>query len=245
MKKYLLSFLFLFSAQQLLHAQVPGFRGKRLMLDYHLSLNPRLSYLGYSEDLSELGKHQPNVAHNVGFDYIVTRNISLGVSVKKYKTQTEFYFGGGVYENLHTFNMSAQWVTLRLKLFDFNRKGFIAPLGFYNCFEIGLGTAHLLNGKKINTTKVIDGSTMPVTKDPALGLFYSTGVQGSFWGRLLIHAAVQVGVVPAVVSINDILEETVVHIVWSNDQYYKMAVNNRMNNFMLMSVNVGIGLMIF
>lgn len=116
MKKYFLFAAVVFLCAEFLHAQVPGYQGKRLSLGYYVTgftrANGRVfsAMPGYAADIYVNEYPALNVAHNFNLDYVVSRNAAIGITVEHFRTGVEFAYKNGSYYQNHFANIASNWV---------------------------------------------------------------------------------------------------------------------------------------
>jgi hypothetical protein len=110
--------------------QAPGYRGKRLVVDYGLPTAMTISYGTYKKPNGDLAF---TFRHDLGFSYILNRILDVGAHVGFFKggLGTHRFFNGVTndYESRH-FGIKVKSIGLHFTKYS-DKKGSIAPLGFY------------------------------------------------------------------------------------------------------------------
>ncbi len=127
-------------------AQISGYLGKRLSLEYNNAFfsalnNPTNGDFKYGDDIfSRI--FSLNTRNNISLDYVVTRRTSIGVGFEFFKTRYALDPDVAMTEDIAYIpygNEAVGLVSARCYNFHFTRfsKQSIAPLGNYSQFDLG------------------------------------------------------------------------------------------------------------
>ena len=144
--------------------QVPGYIGKRLAVFAEFGLSPAFnnSYniLDYY-DRSSVSNFGINFRPGIGLDFTVSKVVTLGVTFKHLNTHIPMnYYSISLPENPELLeyasyfgdvDISANFGSFYFKLYPFQRKGSIAPIGKYHKFEFVYGFASAKTGGFVET----------------------------------------------------------------------------------------------
>ena len=250
MKKIFLSYL-LFSIAFSSFSQ-PGYMGKKLSFFYtpafFLSLQPKgSSYYG-----GEGVKPGINLRQDFAVDYVISKSVALGGSVKYITTQLNnsfFYtqeqepypkaFFGDV-------KLRGTGFSVYVKNFNFQKRGGLAPVGYYTKWEIMYGKVNGKTGDRILTDPqegyiyVSDFQDLGFQKSKGLfGVLFSFGRQSLFFDRLFVNTGGTIGLVPGGMNFG------IRNNYYGIESNYIESVNYRMFGYFLLNFNVGIGVLAF
>jgi hypothetical protein len=259
---FLLFFLLYFSS---LHAQAPGYLGKRMLLKADIGLIPTISGpTAANQGFGTLyGAGKTGLAFSTRFggevSYTISRKMSVGLGVNYFKT-------GGIMENVFTrsiarfaspndfdihylfYNLSAVTADISIKSFKLNR-GAIAPLGSYFAYHYS---------RSYVKGEMLDKRTEYAYKNSKSGAFthnpaYTLQSIGLEWGyntalsdRILLDFSSRLSVPFDLRAFGYAGESN------SNDEYvtdnqnkFDNMVVQRMLNHSLIMVHLGIGVLLF
>lgn len=149
MKKLVAAFL-IFISVSLLQAQVPGYKGKLIVVSGEYLCSPSIFFPNKNFNNRKLNFQGIN---GIKADITVSRNVSLGIGVHSYKTGLIHYsiaqydydnydydFSGGANDEYTTFyHLVGKEISSYIKIFSFNKRGSIAPVGTYNELAVHVG----------------------------------------------------------------------------------------------------------
>ncbi|MBC8172893.1 MAG: hypothetical protein H7X71_03210 [Chitinophagales bacterium] len=158
MKTYILILIIL--AGMVVHAQAPGYVGKKLSIIYDPNISVALyDNFGVENDIPVLGL---NYRHDLNIEYVISRGMSLGVTAKftsvkmydvsqivdeVYNPEIDDYqyvgFNGDISDKVTCIGVTA-------KNFSFRKRGAIAPVGRYKSFEL------IVAFQKLSTARLKD-----------------------------------------------------------------------------------------
>lgn len=240
-------FLYLLFFNTVLFAQqAPGYLGKRFSLDYGSSFFPALG----ANEGSDESALTINKRNSFGFNYVRTRDNSLGVHIEMVKTQFLFnreLYSNGVYYYPKTDargDISAVFISLESKKY-LNKH--IAPVGsyfsyklFYTRYSLTYDNNNIFEGhysyEDNAETKLVLGNYGPFG---AMGGAIAFGKQHLFFQRLLFNYEMQVGLLlPKIKWTSDIYNE-------KPADYVQTLASKRLMMHNLFNFKVGLGYLIF
>ena len=162
----------------LLHAQAPGYLGKKTMLTADLNFFPGLSF-AQAEDMPV----PINTRTSIMLDQVVSRSSSIGLGAGYYHAQMRYTSTNG--EGLA--RIDGYQAGLNTKFYTFRRKGNIAPLGPYQQLELMYLRYRITD---IDRNFYPDQrSDLGAYGDFAAGLTF--GLRHIFLNRLTLHVGMQ------------------------------------------------------
>ncbi|HYV94519.1 MAG TPA: hypothetical protein VE978_22285 [Chitinophagales bacterium] len=181
-------------------AQAPGYVGKKFSLYY----NPAFFITVYNS-----GGDGPsiNLRHDFSADYVVSKSIALGGSVKliSLKLNNDFYHTDYVEGHLSkafegVVKLSGPVFSVYVKKFSFRKRGYIAPVGVYNKIEFCVGS---YSGKTDRVGTPYDPDSYDYVNRfeylgfnnhlTTAGFIYSFGRQSLFFDRLFVTTGGSLG----------------------------------------------------
>ncbi len=186
-------------------AQPPGFQGKRLSVNYNLSFFPFSGYL-FEDNLAE-----QNEKHQLGVEYVVSRNGSIGLGVEvlnSYVYLPKVRVSNVVFNGQDTMlsheeiksqaNFYGATFLFKYKVYSFDKKGAIAPLGRYTIIEAGYSMFNLSDDGRF-----IGGKTRtPINLDYSSIIFgVGAGQQSIFMGRFIFDLNVKFSLTGSLISL--------------------------------------------
>jgi len=234
------------------HAQVPGYMGKRLSVGYDFSFAPAIFGEGY---------HPPteyhtvnlviNTRHNFNLDYLISRDVSIGVTYKRFQTGTDAIFKVNYvdpYNYSDAGRTSADYIIpmktscfgVTLKKFRFERKGSLAPLGRYFEFQLMYMSMHgepvLDSSTNSNSNFFLDAEGNDFGTEHMIAGLFGVGRQMLYFDHLLVNTGFECGLSTAGLF-NGADSE--------NEYEYKKAIKSRAGGHILLNIYIGVGWIIF
>lgn len=213
--KFLFIFLLLLKFN-LLFAQVPGYKGRRVYFSYNLSIFP-LKGLFFSSNenwVNSKGNRRDltlNLKHEIEGSYVVSVKNVIGFSVGAF--QSGLKFDDAIYRT------TGKSLKFSFQVFSFKTKGAIAPYGYYNKLALGL-----LN----YSVEKISGSYPKPENSFGLILSYGIGKQFVVWERLVGRVGLQFAY-PFIFS--------------EKDDDVNLMMRKRIKSFYLMNLDLGLGVL--
>lgn len=242
-----------------------GYKGKRFSVNYDLFTFPNLSNYTYSGTSGWLAW---NTRHYLGASYVVGRNKEISLQAGYHRTGIRYYYEYNYTDNRNTNRTANINSFLYLSGFDFNftyrvyplrRKGTLAPIGPF--FGIGLMYG-IYNGS--DSLSQAGGQTIALKYIHKVEDFSTTnwgvkmefGSQRIFFDRLLFRMNFQFvptaifAPVQEQIPAKNFLEPKTFSVYFEQDQQrmaekFSDLSRNRLDWNMVMSLNVGIGYLIF
>jgi hypothetical protein len=231
-------------------AQVSGYQGKRFLLNYHQYF---MSALTGPNQNGENGVTSFNLHNRVGFDFVLSRSLCMGLDFHFFKTCFKFqntsidYFDPiyGIYSSadLNISGMlgysSVTGIGIHLKKYFVNN---IAPLGNYFEFEIvDFFQSVSYNKEKLqaqNPLIVLDIPNLSPYNSAAISISY--GKKSIFFNRLVFDYGMQTGIV-----FNGFTSE----LSFSNthfdmNTYFDESVKSRLFSHYIFNIHLGLGLLV-
>ncbi len=198
--KYLYTLLFSFFLFQAAFAQVPGYMGKRAWVSADLNFAPALFNMNknhmvirkYILDNEARATGQNLFAVNyrpqLNFEYLVGRNVALGLSYSIIRTGTvkELEHTNEEIDGLHHDLLKGSSFGFHMKKFKFDKSASIAPIGYY--WTLGLAAA------KFNTYSSKESMQGQFSKDvinPVATL--GVGKQKVLFDKFIFNSGVEFG----------------------------------------------------
>jgi hypothetical protein len=138
---------------------VPGYKGKRLSVDYDMMFMPALN----QENANfKTGVTNFNVRQYLGLEYVVAPSGSVGINFGMFKTSaypqvnhtrsSSYYYSD---EEPEAMKISANTIGIYYKFFKLKKKGFIAPIGNYSKlgFQMVIGKGKFLTYDDVDKAK--------------------------------------------------------------------------------------------
>ncbi|MBC8047586.1 MAG: hypothetical protein H7Y00_12375 [Fimbriimonadaceae bacterium] len=132
--------------------QSPGYMGKKFSIFYEPSISPTITNHFTDQNYEIETQYNAfilNFQHAFSLDYVISRNIALGLSFKKMKSQIpgvhyteEMPYVPG--DHLYTYyagdvNLNSKFASIYFKTFKFEKFGSIAPVGSFSKYEFMVG----------------------------------------------------------------------------------------------------------
>ncbi len=198
--KHLYTLLFVICFAPLAIAQVPGYMGKRAWVSANFNVAPALFNMNQnhmSTRASVLGRESRargqnflaiNYRPQLTFEYLISRDVALGLSYSFVKTGTvkELASDNPEIDGIHYDILKGNTIGVHMKNFRFSHSASIAPIGYY--WTLGFGIT------KFNTYHGKQGKVGQFTKDvmnPVITI--GTGKQQVLFDRLVINSGVEFG----------------------------------------------------
>lgn len=197
--RYLFTLLFAFLFVQLGYAQVPGYMGKRAWVSVDFNFAPALfnmnqNHMATTEIISEEGRAKGvnplaiNYRPQLNFEYLVGRDVALGLSYSHVRTGTvkEIESISQEVDGMYYDMLKGNSFGLQLKKFQFHKSASIAPIGYY--WTLGLAAT------KFNTYASKESKVGQFSKDvlnPVITL--GIGKQKILFDRLIINSGMEFG----------------------------------------------------
>ncbi|MBL3657865.1 hypothetical protein [Fulvivirga sediminis] len=248
MKSIFLTTALLLSVTFFSEAQVPGFMGKRA--SFSLNLNPTPALINQNEnnviifniDENSRSTKQNYLAFNyrpqVSFDYLVGKNLSLGIDYKLLTTGTTRAYEEepekeNDYEHLHNDDvLKGSSLGLHIKYFLHKKSGSIAPIGYYQTLGLEYATLNTYDDKDSDEKLFVNDFKHFI-------LTYEAGKQNVFFNTLLISYGVEFGY--AFVPGNFMFEEP----QWTIQEESGYNVHRSLFGYYVFSFKLGIGSLLF
>ena len=228
-------------------AQAPGYVGKKFSLYY----NPAIFITVYNS-----GGNGPsiNLRHDFSADYVVSKSVALGGSVKiiSLKLKDVLYhtdYGNGHLDKafIGDIRLSGPAFSVYVKKFSFRKRGYIAPVGVFNKFEFCIGS---FTGTTARTGTPYNPESYDYLKrfenlgfdnhHTTAGFIYSFGRQSLFFDRLFVTTGGSLGLMfPTGI-------ESGAGIGTGGDGSelnYRAQASWRTFGYFMLNINVGIGLL--
>jgi hypothetical protein len=243
----LLSFLLLEQAAQ---AQVPGYMGKRAWFTADLNFAPAFFNMNENHMVIRKGIMEDearakgtnlfaiNYRPQLSFEYLVGKNIALGLSYSIIKTGTvkELDMGNPEIDGMYYDILRGSSFGFYMKKFRYGKSASIAPIGYY--WTLGVAAAKF-NTYASKTSKTGQFSTDVINPVITLGL----GKQKILFGRFLLNSGVEYGwsFLP-----KSILEETGYSTVLENPHQNSIHhAFNSMLGYYLFNIKMSVGMLAF
>jgi hypothetical protein len=253
MKKIFLSFIFL-SMAAAAFSQAPGYMGKKLSFYYtpafFLSYQPNEYPYDYGSQGKKVGV---NVRQDFSADYVVSKSVALGGSFKYittklgksfFYTDEEATYPKAFYGDV---NLRGTAFSVYVKNFNFQKRGGIAPVGYYTKWELMYGRVKGKTGDRTMPDNPQEGYIYVSdfedlafkNSESFVGMLFSFGRQSLFFDRLYLTTGGTVGFVPGGISVGGS------NTYYGTETNYNESVNYRMFGYFLLNFNVGIGVLAF
>ena len=235
--------IFLLSSGSSFSQSAPGYMGKRLSVYFTPALGVSLQYDEEKDLVPGI-----NLRNDFSADYAFSKSIAAGFSVKLVKTKLNDAF---YYQSYSGFSkaydgdvrLSGILYSVYIKNFNFNKRGYIAPVGFYSQWEFvygsveGSGTSGIA-GSDYGYEYESDFEELEFDKTTTWGIIYSFGRQNLFLDKLYINTSASFGFFPGLFYNNSVGQQ------YNGDEdSYHDNVQHRIAGYMLFNFNVGIGLL--
>ena len=205
-----------------LHAQIPGYIGKKTPVSFDLHLFPTLGkYILREENLSL------NLRTALGIERVISRQASIGVSLNHFTTSTTYEF------DARTGNMQLDgWmIGANFRSYRFYSRGNIAPIGMYLKPQFHILSYQLVDmdhnfypDRRSDLGKYIDlclGLTYGTQRMITNHIFYNIGFEGAWLINVFNQQSTNEG------------------------QYLKQRASTRLREFLALTVQGGLGLLLF
>lgn len=193
----LLSILFLVQGA---YAQVPGYMGKRAWITTDLNFAPaffnmnknhkniRASTLDFEARAKEQNLFALNYRPQLTFEYLVGKNVALGLSYSRIITGTvkEIDLGNPEIDGYHYDMLRGNSFGFHLKKFRYGKSASIAPIGYY--WTLGVAAAKF-NTYASKESKIGQFASDVINPVATLGV----GKQKVLFDRFLINSGVEYG----------------------------------------------------
>ncbi len=250
-------------------AQIPGYQGLRLAVHIDIPFFPGFvgpfhnDLLGLNQKLfeDEIPSIGVNVTPEFSADYVVSREIAVGIDYKTHATAcnmpaSNIYYdfsNGGATRIVSHFNVyiRTHWYGIYLKRFKFDNDGAIAPVGQYDQFEIAVGKTTPVSGTMMGNN---DPSLLargynnlllsPITN---VSLGYVRGFQTVILKRLLLNAGLGITVIPAGLPYMSAVDGSLqTQLEENTDQMnFFHSASGRLAASMMFSFRLGLGFLAF
>lgn len=227
-------------------AQVPGYMGKRLSIFLEGNPTPALFVQnpnnaviadpgGDGANAAKVNRFAFNFRPQVSLEYLVHRDVSLGVSYSRISIGTaRAYVLAPEQEESHSFSLDhdvvrGQAAGLHLKFFQFKNSASLAPIGFYQGFSVYVTQTNTYDTKKSKAKQFKNDFLYPAAT-------YSFGRQSMIAKNLLLKTGAEFGW--AFVPFN-FLTET--QEDWNIQEYSGYNVHRSLFGSYLFNLNVALG----
>ncbi len=265
-KTVLVIIIVIFSAS--LFAQVSGYMGKRLSIEYNnmfLSAlrNPTNGNYNHTDRaFNRILKF--NTRNNISLDYVISRRRSIGIGADFFKTRFTLYksfdltyidmFGqeketSTSISTIPVCNISSTCFNLHYTFFN---KEALAPLGRYGQIEFGL-IRYVSTYDKDKVIEKLEKHYNEITEisieDNNISLTtymgFTLGRKRVYFNRLIVNSGIQICVIPEVFSLRNIFSNNnIINIGNINESNYLENIGKeRIFNHMLINLKVGVGLL--
>lgn len=228
------------------NAQVPGYMGKRFSLFVEGNPTPALLVQNANNQVvinpggddartDDVNRFAFNFRPQVTLEYLLGRNVSLGVSYSRLAVGTTRAFQN-VDEGTYLINQDVvrgQSMGLHLKHFNFRRSASIAPIGFYHTFSAYLTQTNTYDTKESKVKQFREDFIYPVA---TLGV----GRQYMVARNLILKTGIEMGW--AFVPTNFLFET---EDDWNIQEYAGYNVHQSLAGYYIFSFNVAIGYTLF
>lgn len=216
---FLAIILMVMGGSNLLEAQTPGYRGKHWSVFYDLGVSPGL-HTNYQ-------KVDPNIyvglKHSGSLDWVFSRNGSVGLSYKRFRTGTGISKDAGLAPTL--VRVSGHGFGTYLKVYPFLKQGNIAPLGTWYKAEY-----MLLTYRSFEKDPGTDSNELPYVGNSATSaLLFSVGHNLLIKDIIFLNGGLQTGIVLGML----------------NQQSDFHQINTRLGGLFAFNVNLGVGVLMF
>lgn len=226
--------------------------GKRMSVGYDFSFAPTIFNPGYHSGTEYTEGHLIiNTRHNFNLDYLISRDVSIGVTYKRFRSGTYAYFDVNYVDEygdtsigyssagfILPFKTSCYGITL--KKFRFDRKGSLAPLGMY--YECQLMYMSIKGEPYLDSTNSYYENVFLSTEGNNFGAehmiagLFDIGRQSLYFDHLLVNTGFEFGLSTAGLFNG---ADT------ANEAEYKRAMKSRAGGHILININLGVGWIIF
>jgi hypothetical protein len=231
------------------NAQVPGYMGKKLSISYtpafFLSLQPKQKESGDYITVPGL-----NFRNDVTIDYVISKSVAFGASVKYISTKLNdviYYTGNYYYGPQKAFTgdvlLQGPAFSFYVKKYAFNKKGFIAPVGFYTKWEVVYGKVAVKSGKLLPPADpgyeyVADISEISsISHQSVFGLMYSYGRQNFINDKIFINTSSSIG-------IGNMRIRSSIGKQYPGYTDFAYDMSSRLGGYLLFNFNIGIGVLL-
>jgi hypothetical protein len=243
MRSFIYIFLLIIICVNSASSQVPGYRGKKVILKCNASGMPAIGYFFSDENFFDL-----NLRFSTGLDVVLTKRISMGISLEqvndiiyfnKYTVSSAFPISSSNdFDRLYKYKSAANFhgwnYGANIKIFSFNGSGSIAPFGRFIILEY-----------LYNKIKVDDDGRFYASGKKDLNDFHShsfhigIGSQKVYFNRITLEGNVKLGFNTYGWSASRKNE-----IRLNYDEVYRMSSSKMLSDYML-TAGIGIGFLAF
>jgi hypothetical protein len=249
----IIALLFIIKA---IHAQAPGYMGKKFALYYEPAFFAGLNGAKWSS-------FTVNLRHDISMDYTISRSLALGASFKYLATKLEdvsiqkevvIEDNFSLYTYIERFSgdvrLKSNFFSIYLKSFPFNKFGSISPVGKYRKYEIVfyVTTYETHDAHPVPYFYNVDKTINDVeelgyeVKNPSVALIYSFGNQLLYYDKVFVNIGGQMGV--AIPDITNALNRFGSSQVL-NETDFQNLVAGRVAGALFFNFHVGMGLLAF
>lgn len=243
--------LFLVLAVKTISAQVPGYQGKRFAVGYNASSFFYFSDFSWGDGISGLVEStRLSYKTEVKINYVLSRKVNAGFSYYFAKQKASFVYGQ-IDNNLYMVSMypKDKIAPCKLSIYEFHlqifKKNFIAPVGLYNQFSIGivkysLGTSDnkLTIYNDIGNQTTIDGPIDPFT---CIKLGYAIGKNNPLGHNFFMNTSLGVNFFQGGDSDRFLGERSNL----SHQDYFLANFNHSLRWHNFLEIKIGIGWLAF
>lgn len=207
-----------------LHAQVPGYLGKRTPISLNLSSFPAIRFSKLED-----GRLPFNLRAGLSLEHVFSRRFSLILESSYLRSQFDYAQPVAVQDGAA--RLQGVVASLGARLYSFKRVGNIAPLGPYQQLEL-IFTHY--QATDLDHRFYPDGrSRLAAFQD--LGLLFSMGTQRIFHDHYTYTLGLQVGTVMGLFN-NTEVEQLL---------YLKETATDRVQGYFFVNVRLGVGVLLF
>jgi hypothetical protein len=225
-------------------AQVPGYQGKKLFLEYDNYFCPAF----YSPNVNgHTGIMSFNDRHGMSLDYIISKHYSLGISIQYLKTKYKYPDWYAENINISTTalgNLTAYAYGLHYRQFY----TFLAPVGSYYRVEIqyltyrtSYDSAEVWKYQKNRNYRQIP--ELDDTKDyHGVAVCLSYGYQRIFYNRIILDSGFQIAINTLQIGM---YETDLDEFGFNRDNYLELSGKSRLAHHYFFNIYAGIGILLF